>query len=349
MATVDDRSAQLLAGPRGRRLCLHLAVAGSLWPPRGTTDPRDALRRAVAGLGGAAPPPELLWAGLVAAVDSGRYWQGPEDADALLADPGTAAVLRPVADAVAADQRVGWWWEDLDRATQTSISWPGADDAPATAPSTGDRARARRWSSSLVAEEDRAARGRPADPTAAWSGSWWSAPCLSGLPHTSRTRTASVRVGAALVSPVPTPVGLHLVEDEMGWPTARTWPVRARDGARVLKIRGPQDWVDLVARHPLPATASRRHDWYSCTGRTGEWLVPDWGSVADEVDAVHVSVGAWSATAGRALDVPGSTAATVLAGWDPDATWWLTDCVESGDPTDWVRTDEDPPDRWVPA
>jgi len=71
--------------------------------------------------------------------------------------------------------------------------------------------------------------------------------------------------------------------------------------------------------------------------------------VATEVDAVHVPVAAWLGLAGRAVGVPGTAAATVLAGWDPDATWWLTDVARSGDPTRWSRTDQDPPDRWRPV
>ncbi len=341
------RASDLLAGPRGRRLCLAVAAGpGWSWPPRGDADPVSALRRAVARVTGAALASGVLWDALVESADSGRYWQAPEDTDNWLADPAVVAQLRPVAEAVAADPGAAWWWEDVDLATQTAVGWPGPGGVLPTRAPVGDPDLARHWSAATRTEEARAATDRPADPAAGWSGCWWSAPCLSDLPRTARTRPGSVRVGAALGLPVQAPVGLHLVEDEAGWTAARTWPVIVRAGARVLEVHGPADWTALVARHPLPVTAARRHDWFRCTGRAGEWLVPDWGSVADEVDAVHVSVAAWLVTAGQALDVPGTPAATVLAGWDPDATWWLTDVVGSAAPTDWVRTDEDPPDRW---
>jgi hypothetical protein len=277
--------------------------------------------------------PDVLRSALVEAVDSGRYWQEPDDTDGWLATVPAASLLRPVAEVLADTSSAAWWWDRVDPATQTVVHWA---DGPATLPPRSDAAEAEAWSAASLAEELRAERDLPANPAAPVSGSWWSAPCSSTLPHSARRSAEGV------------PAGLCLVEDEMGWPAARTWPLRVRPGARVLEIHDAAGWTDLVARHPLPATASRRHDWFRCTGRTGEWLLPDWGSVAAEVDAVHVSVAAWLGTAGRAVDVPGTTAATVLAGWDPDATWWLTDVVESGHPTDWVRTEEDPPNRWRP-
>ncbi|MEI4271293.1 hypothetical protein TEK04_06120 [Klenkia sp. LSe6-5] len=174
-------------------------------------------------------------------------------------------------------------------------------------------------------------RGRRVCLALAFGGQGWSWPSRPRADQWSALATAMGSVRDHWVS-------ADLVEDEVGWPAARTWPVQVRPGARVLEIRGAIDWTALVARHPLDVTASCRHDWFRCTGRVGDWLLPDWGSVAAEVDAVHVPVGAWLALAGRPLDVTGTRAATVLTGWDPDTTWWLTDVVESGDPTDWVRT-----------
>jgi hypothetical protein len=73
-------------------------------------------------------------------------------------------------------------------------------------------------------------------------------------------------------------------------------------------------------------------------------VIPDWPAVAEEYDAVHVSVWGWLTTAGRPVAVDG--AASLLAGWSPDATFWLTDCLELvGDPVDYVRRDQ----SWQPA
>jgi hypothetical protein len=36
----------------------------------------------------------------------------------------------------------------------------------------------------------------------------------------------------------------------------------------------------------------------------------------------------------------------LLGGWDPDATWWLTDVLSGpGEPTDWHRAQDELPRR----
>ncbi len=132
------------------------------------------------------------------------------------------------------------------------------------------------------------------------------------------------------------PVGLMLVEDSLGWERALVTAVDVPAGARVLEIDGPDVWAQLCRRHPLPVTAARRHDWYRATGRGDiTWVQPDWAGVADEVDAVHLTVAGYLTTAGRAIPI-GQAAASVLAGWDPDATYWLTDRPTAvGPPRGW--------------
>jgi hypothetical protein len=40
-------------------------------------------------------------------------------------------------------------------------------------------------------------------------------------------------------------------------------------------------------------------------------------------------------------DDPDGEARTLLAGWEPDATWWLTDCLApAGPPEDWAADDQ---------
>lgn len=152
-------------------------------------------------------------------------------------------------------------------------------------------------------------------------------------------------------TPLSVPVGLVLVEDEMGWRSARTWPVQPPPGARVYEVTHPGAWAALVERHPLAVTASRRHDWWRVTGWDGAWAVPDWEVVATEYDGVHLTVDGYLSAAGRAVPVavPGTRPVrTMLAGWDPDATWWLTDLLaDLGQPTDWRRRDEE--QRWDPV
>ena len=99
-------------------------------------------------------------------------------------------------------------------------------------------------------------------------------------------------------------------------------------------------------RYPLDVSKSRRHDWWRATGRAARWLIPDYAAVAADWDAVHVSVAGYLTTAGIAIPA-GDGACTMLAGWDPDATWWLNDVLSlTSPPEDW-REDDQPPFGWT--
>jgi hypothetical protein len=184
-----------------------------------------------------------------------------------------------------------------------------------------------------------------------YTGWWWSTPALAGLVSTTRSVPG---LGA---------VRLSLVEDSMGWPEALCWPLAPRPTAKVYEVRGPEDWTSLVRRYPLDVTKSRWHDWFKVTGRAGTWLIPDYEAVAADYDGVHLTVGGYLTTAGRALAVEGAAepvegaaepvgAATMLAGWDPDLTYWLADVLEpagpAGQPARWVERDDEPL-GWAPA
>ena len=147
-------------------------------------------------------------------------------------------------------------------------------------------------------------------------------------------------------------VRLALVEDSLGWREARCWPVALRSdtlrsGVRSYEIAGPRQWTDLVGRYPLDVSRSRRHDWWRVSGWAGPWLIPAFAAVARDYDAVHLSAAAYLTTAGRALAVGG--ARTMLAGWDPDQSYWLTDILTlAGSAVTWLKTDEGQP-GWIPA
>ncbi len=135
--------------------------------------------------------------------------------------------------------------------------------------------------------------------------------------------------------------GLASVEDGLGWREARCWPVEPQPGARIYEISGPDRWAELVDRYPVDVTRSRRHDWWRVTHWAGIWLIPDFAAVASDYDAVRLSVAGYLTTAGR--DLPVGEARTVLAGWDPDETYWLTDVLATAGPaTHWVMRDHQP-------
>jgi hypothetical protein len=326
-------SSAVLAGPRGRRFCAELACRGhdeswrayveaALSPADDGARRRfvDALRDKVVDV-----DEHTLLARLADAVTFARYWQPPDDEDALLADPRTVEALRPVADAVMGSPAWRWWTAPLELQSQAHVQWTGryATDPPRL---TGAADGLRTWRRETV-EDERHAQERPDDPAAPVSGRWWSTPAEGRLVVTSRARPG---LGATQ---------LLLVEDDAGWTEAQVSPMRPAPGARVYEIDRPQAWMDLVARHPLEVSRSRRHDWWRTTGQVGRWYVPDWHAVAADHDGVHLTVAAYLATAGRALDIDGGC--TVLAGWDPDATVWLTDVlVPAGQPVVWERRDQ---------
>ena len=334
----------LLAGPRGRRFCLGVLTAarpeiwtlalGSAMAPRvqrlldelaRTLGSPDALAVAESARG------SVLLAGLAEAVDSARYWQEPDETDELLRRRPVLTALGPVAALLSASL-AGWLRPSsvaLDR--QCFVQW--TDERKLQPPSLTDAAgKLARWKASTIADERQAAE-RPRDPAAPWSGRWWSTPALSDLVTTTRSITG---LGA---------LKLMLVEDSIGWKRALVWPLAPASGSRIYEISEPMAWTGLVARYPLEVTLAKRHDWWRTTGVDGSWLMPDWSAVAADYDGVHLTVSGYLTAAGRHLAVGQS--GTVLAGWNPDETYWLNDVLRSGAvPSGWHSTESQPP-TWV--
>ncbi|MFD7022575.1 hypothetical protein [Promicromonospora sukumoe] len=295
-------------------------------------EPHDATPGSVAALLGEIPlaelDPETALRTLADTVTFARYWQEPDGEDMLAALPVVRAALERVAVHVAGSAAVGWWTEPLANGDQHAVTW-NTDRAPAP---MGAADRLALWSAEVRAEERSALKDRPDDPTASWSGTWWSAP-PSDLTHTARSLGQHG------------PTGLWLVEDDMGWERAVTRRVGVPAGARVHEVDRPEAWAALCREFPLDVTAQKRHDWYRTTGRAGRWVLPDWAAVAARYDAVHLTAAAYLAAAGTAIPV-GDDTASVIAGWNPDETYWFVDTVRpERNATPWAHDDED----WVPG
>lgn len=325
-----DDATDLLLGPRGRRLCFELlrdspGVLG--WPMPVSSQLPSAMRADLAAAVAAALPTvgANVFAGLVESVNWAMYWQEADETDRILEHPHIPEVLEPIARAVAQAPAAAWWASPMARDAQHYVQWLGDREQP---PPTMAAARARldAWRSAAAAEERRALSG-PLDPTAPMTGSWWSTPAPAALVTTTR---ALPDLGA---------VGLALVEDSSGETAARCWPLAAQPRSRVYEITGPDDWVDLVTRYPLDVTGSRRHDWWRVTGWADRWLIPEWADVATDFDGVHLTVAGYLTSAGRTLRV--GQEATMLAGWNPDQTFWLNDVLrDAGPSTHWRRQDD---------
>lgn len=267
--------------------------------------------------------PRSLLSGLSSSVEMAAYWQEPQGDDVLATTGPMRAGLCRVAEHLAASTHTDWWTTPVEASSQCTVQWDGElRRVPEDPLRVLRKARAKDGD-----EEKLAARERPTDPTASWSGIWWSTPPRE-LPSSTREMFDT------------SPAGLWLVEDSMGWETAETLRLEVPEGLRVYEIDSAEAWAELCRRFPFEQTAQKRHDWYLTTGRTGKWVVPDWAKVAEHYDAVHLQVAAYLAAAGTAIPVDADTA-TVIAGWGPDETYWFTPRVSHlGTPTEWILTED---------
>lgn len=332
MLTTDD----LLQSPRGRGLCIAVArrLYGEDWPAWYG----DHLGRSdvvVQALDNVDPTPVRDWRDPLSfaedmefTVGNAMYWQEPPEDDAVAADPDVTAALRPVAAAVVTAPAAAWWDHAVDLAALRYTSRYDADEEPSAPAITGARRRLAGWRTDTINEERRADQELPSDATAPVSGRWWSTPTTANLVTTTRSLPG---LGS---------IQLAWEEDSFGQDRAAIWPLLATRAPRVWEIDRPQAWIRLVDEYPLEVTYSRRHDWYRTTGWVATWRVPDWTAVAADWDAVHLSVAGYLTTATRAHSLADG-AGTVLAGWDPDQTWWLNDVLAPSGPgpESWRRSD----------
>ena len=345
-------------GPRGRRLALEFATlsertnqpeyhAGSLMhavmhashdldPGRGTS--RKLVR--MGGDGGDWPviPPDEVARRIVAtelaevtaarlrdamaqSVNSARYYQEPDGEDFLAITAPVRQALTRVANHITESPLTDWWTTSLALEDQWFVRWT---DDPYMDGGESASETLLLWRHRVPINEDEAFRVRPNDPTANWTGEWWSIPPIT-LINSSRSLDDG------------TPAGLWYSEDTGGmeWATARQ--LKFPGTVRMLDIDGATTWAELCRRYPLEVTAQKRHDWYRSTGRDGRWLVPDWSMVARDFEGVHLTVAGYLAASGTVIQVDDEFASTI-AGWNPDQTWWLTDRVELGESHVWRRT-----------
>ncbi|MGS0688371.1 hypothetical protein ACVBEQ_25010 [Nakamurella sp. GG22] len=329
---------ELLQGPRGRVLCVAVAhrIDQRVWSAWSDAawNPGDAARLdALVGALDAVPTdldgiwddPATYVEPVAESIGEAMYWQPPHDEDAILAVPPVQAALRPLAAAIAAASATAWWSSPLEPNALRYTHW--TVDRPAPPALTGSAKRLLEWRERTAAES--LAFGGSRAPELQYTGSWWSTPAF----HAVTTARPLGDLGS---------IELAWHEDSLGLRDALIWPLQTIDSPRVWEIGGPQAWADLVQAYPMEVTEQRRHDWSRVTGRPGPWCIPDWSAVARDWDGVHVSVTGYLTTATRALQLAHGKSATMLAGWNPDETWWLTDVLAqtTTGPERWHRTDD---------
>ncbi|MDV2474785.1 hypothetical protein F8M49_03905 [Rhodococcus zopfii] len=333
-----DTAEHVLASPRGRRFAAYLGYACSL--DERASSYREPLTRADAfdvlaavDAQDVARLPELgVLEALGRATDFARYWQPPDEEDLWFAEPALVIALTPIVEAVLTSEHARWWTTPMDPTCQRAVQkrynstdewsdrfWANQDE-DADLPT---------WRRHVLDAEDRFRRYLEAEPERQISGEWWSTPAPSRVRVTSRARE---NLGA---------VELLLAEDDISDGLhARVWPVHVDGSPRVYEITGPEAWARLVDAYPLAVPASRRSDWFDTTGEHLEWYLPDWAAVVTDYDAVHVTVLGYLTTPGLPIPLTARSGASVLAGWDPDATFWLDPRLVrvGGRPVEWCRT-----------
>lgn len=333
----------LLTGPRGRSFVVAVAYrcSDAVWPAlyEAGRNPHDG--EAVRPLARALSDVDLrrisglsvleVYEALADSVTRARYWQEPIEEDQVLASPRLDGVLDPIGEQILSHEATADWEGGIG-SQQRYVQW--SDSAPPHL--VGARQSLTEWHRDVVEKEARALRERPADPRANLSGNWWSTPPRA-LPSTSPGHDW---LGAT---------DLILTEDEEGWERATVWPMRPSGSVRVFEIATAADWVHLVEAAPVDVSRSRLHDWYRATGQVGDWFIPNWLQISDRYDAVHLKVTGYLETAGRF--VPVGRGGTVLAGWNPGTTYWLTDSLAmTGSATRWERKSSiDAALRWQPV
>ncbi|MGC8481899.1 MAG: hypothetical protein ACP5PJ_10150 [Acidimicrobiales bacterium] len=328
---VQLTSDHLLQGPRGRRLCwefvdqltFDLNGRSGLFPMRHSTPGGTVTLEETAAycdnqiavvrerLSVENIDDDLLVALLRNVVGSARYWQPPDEIDQWLMEREVAEVFRPVATAIASHPLTTWWVSDIARNSQHCIVHTPTESIDYD---------------SVQALSDWAACIRT--DTERWigpdtTGLWWTGPLGPHLAATTR-----VHPGWGIV-------GLSLMEDAPDLQALASVPLSIEREARVHEVHSTDDWRVLVNLAPLDVTRARGNDWSRATGLNRQWLVPNWEKISSTIDGVHLSLGGYLALAGVPIEInPGVT--SLIAGWNPDETYWLTGLASAHGPiTTW--------------
>ncbi len=129
------------------------------------------------------------------------------------------------------------------------------------------------------------------------------------------------------------------------------WRLPVLAEARVFEVHRPSDWARLVMDHPrekasrqeyweLPGVNQRGSELSALTAVSGQraarttigrHLVPDWRSVADRYDGVHLSWAGFITAEGCITDLGGGDVA-MLRYWFSERTHWLADVFGEPEP-----------------
>lgn len=258
---------------------------------------------------------------LAGQVDSARYWQHPDGTDYAAANPAVRNALAPMAQHLA--PLCTWMEAPVDREQAWTTSGFQQEERDLIGVAAG-LVRAR-----VEVGESEGAHHSTKTTKKEVRGEWWS-----WLGHPPAT------TGLAGSDDHPGPLRLYCEEDGFrdSDEEINARRILVSDTDRVLEIRTTDDWAQLCAEFPLEVTKSYRGCWADATGRDclhpedgtdPGWVIPDLAAAAEKYDGVHLTIAAYLACSGTAISVPPSrghpNGASVIAGWNPDETVWLSD------------------------
>lgn len=298
---------------------------------RDKKDPSSLLNALATGINNSTfedPTREHLLAALIEQVGSAQYWEEPEGLDLAAATPQIRKALEPIAQRIA--PLCSWAQAPLNR----EQAWMetgrfGNEDEPDNPDGLLHVAQALRRSRDNYVKNEHEHHPKK-DPTREISTAWWSD--MGNSPQTT---------GITGAARIPGPVSLYCSEDcYRDDVSVQFRRLQVQDTDRVLEIRSRQDWANLCQRFPLDVTKRYRGSWFLSTGRDSlapvdgtdpGWVIPDLATAAEAYDGVHLTVAAYLECSGAVIPVPPSDGnplgASMVAGWSPDVTVWLSDRV----------------------
>lgn len=231
--------------------------------------------------------------------------------------------LAPVADMLLTCTAARNWWRPTVRHDQRILSFEPNDTfrdrhlTAAIAQATTDHKS--KNASRRAGPSDERDRQQDEANGIRYGANWWSTP-----PFTWR----AVSVGP--FEGIPSIALLDFIDAGSWSGVASVIRFATAMDERIYEVNGPQDWASLVERYPMDVTGTHNGEWRYWGGVNGPWLLPDWARASEDYDGIHISIGGYVTTSGRALPV--ANGYTMLAGWEPDGTLWLTDT--STDPSE---------------
>lgn len=251
-------------------------------------------------------------------MDSASYW-GEHHGDAVARTEPERHALKKLIEAVLASPAMDWWSMPFQPSAQFLVAndrgWNGFE-AP---PTTGAADRLTEWRQRTLRANK---MGVPKKNVAQEAGGeWWSTPLWHSV------------VSTRPLGDLPA-LEIDITEDSFGPEKSRIFHIVPTSVPRVREIDGPDDWLDLVETYPFDVTGEKRGTWWRTTRIDDAWFIPDWAAVGVDFDVVHLTGMGYLTTAGRPLAVAGGH--TLMAGFSPDESFWLTDSFHFPEPgIDW--------------